>query len=388
LTGSGKKRIVENMASSWIRAVGLAAAGVIAVAAATVSGSASADAPATSPGVSVVANDATTSTVRVGPFFLPPASSDGTPGAGVPIVNQFVPNLPKPCESCFVTAVEPNLVDPAGNRADMNSGVMLHHAVIAETGKEDVTCGRNGIGAIGRRLFASGDERTAIAMPAGFGYRVDPGPWVGLFELMNMGTTPQVVFFQAVVHHVPASTPDMKPITPVWLDEDNCYTSVYSVPKGKSATPWSWTSTLTGRIVAAGGHVHAGGIGLTLDNATTNQRICGSSAAYGSGAMAGHVTSMSTCSWDSLGALRSGDKLTLTSLYDSPEPQNDVMGIMLIAVYETDQVNGGTKAPASMRKTPSTKVPGSVESGHHMDLGGDNGHDMGDMDHGGGNPPH
>jgi hypothetical protein len=363
------------MSSSWVRAAGLAAAGVIAAAAATLSGPASAGAPAVpgSPGVTVISTSATESTVRVGPFFLPPASSEGTPGAGVPIVNQFVPNLPKPCDNCFVTAVEPNLVDAAGKRADMTSGVMLHHAVIAAPGQEDVTCGRNGIGAIGRRLFASGDERTPIAMPEGFGYRVDPGPWVGLFELMNMGTTPQVVFFQAVVHHVPASTPGMKPITPVWLDEDNCYTSVYSVPKGKSATPWSWTSTLTGRIVAAGGHVHAGGVGLTLDNATLHQRVCSSRAGYGSGALEGHVTSMSTCSWDSLGALRAGDKLVMTSIYDSPKAQDDVMGIMLLAVYETNDVSGGTPAPASMRRTPTTKVPGAMDDMDGMNMGDDSG---------------
>ena len=50
--------------------------------------------------------------------------------------------------------------------------------------------------------------------------------------------------------------------------------------------------------------MHAGGVGLTLDNATTKQRICSSAAGYGSGAMEGMVTSMSTCSWDSLGPLR------------------------------------------------------------------------------------
>ena len=54
--------------------------------------------------------------MRVGPFYLPPSSADGTPSHGVPILSQFTPNLPKPCENCFVTAVEPDLVDAAGTR--------------------------------------------------------------------------------------------------------------------------------------------------------------------------------------------------------------------------------------------------------------------------------
>ena len=50
----------------------------------------------------------------------------------------------------------------------------------------------------------------------------------------------------------------------------------------------------------------------------------------------------------------------MTSLYHPHDPMHGVMGIMLIAVYETDDVNGGTKAPAWMRKTPTTRVPNSA----------------------------
>jgi hypothetical protein len=375
------------------RTAGLFAAVTLAAASATLSGPAKAGESATpaAHAISVQIRQGgqlggeQVATVRVGPFVLPAA-----PAGEVPHVNQVLPNIPKPCEGCFITAIEPKLVTADGQRADMGStGVMLHHFVVAEAAGTDVTCGRNGIGAMGRRLFASGDERTPIRLPDGFGFKVQPGPWAGLIELMNHSQLPQVVFFESVVHYVPASTPGMKTVTPVWLDENNCMTSEYAVPAGMSATPWSWVSSLTGRIVAAGGHVHAGGVGLTLDNATTKKRICSSAAGYGSGAMDGMVTSMSTCSWDSLGALRAGDQLLMTSIYDSPEAQSDVMGIMLLAVYETDDVNGGTKAPASMRRTPTTKVPGSIDSGHHMDMGGDMGGDMGDGgDPGGGGHGH
>jgi len=357
--------------SALLRAAGLFTAGTVALASATLSGSADASAPT----ATVINAGESSSVVRVGPFILPPA-----PAGEVPHVNRPLANVPKPCEDCYITAIEPRLVTADGKRADMSSGVMLHHFVVAEAGGTDVTCGHNGIGAMGRRLFASGDERTPIRLPDGFGFKVQPGPWTGLIELMNHSQVPQAVFFEAVVHHVPASTQGMKPVTPVWLDVNNCMTSEYAVPAGRSATEWSWVSSLTGRVIAAGGHVHAGGVGLTLDNATTKKRICSSAAGYGSGAMDGMVTSMSTCSWDSLGALRAGDRLLMTSLYDAPQAMNDVMGIMLLAVYETDDVTGGTKAPASMRKTPTTKVPGSMDSGHHMD--------MGDMDHGGDGPPH
>ncbi len=336
--------------NTWVAS--LAALGLVATTLATFSGSAAAD-----PGAGA---GRTATTVRVGPFVLPPAE---TPT--LPVVNQFTPDVPKPCENCFITSIEPRLVYEDGTRADMNTGVMMHHLLISEPAQTDVTCGRtDGLGAVGRRFFASGDERTTVRLPEGFGFKIEPGPWVGLMHLMNHNTDSRVVYFEALVHHVPVGTPGMKPVTPVWLDVDNCRTSAYAVPAGPSAKTWSWVSTLTGRIVYGHGHVHAGGVGLTLDNATTNTRICSSAAGYGSGATEGMVTSMSSCSWDSLGAVRAGDTLTMTSLYRPHDPMKDVMGIMLLALYETDEVNGGTKAPASMRKTPTTRVPTSAHGEH------------------------
>ena len=67
-------------------------------------------------------------TIRVGPFLLPPAP------LGERHVNHVIPSVEKPCEDCFITAIEPDLVYADGSRADMNSGVMLHHLVIQEPG--------------------------------------------------------------------------------------------------------------------------------------------------------------------------------------------------------------------------------------------------------------
>jgi hypothetical protein len=317
---------------------------------------------------SIPASGPQVSKVRVGPFVLPPAPLGDTGEQ-----NRFVPTIPKPCGDCFITAVVPKLVYADGKRADMDTGVMLHHLVIFEPGKADATCGpTQGIGALGRRIFASGDERTPMQLPSGFGFKVEPGRWTGVVDLMNHSDQARTVFFEADVTHVPASTAGMKPVTPVWLDVADCGNSQYSVPAGHSATPWDWHSTVTGRIVAAAGHVHPGGQGVTLDDTSTGQRICASRATYGSGMFAGMVTSMSSCSWDSLGVVRAGDDLRITSLYDAPRTLTGVMGIMLIAVYQTDDLKSGTAAPAAMRRTPNTAVPSDIadDSGAHESMPG------------------
>jgi hypothetical protein len=326
-------------------------------------------------------------TMRMGPFHLAPA-----PIGTLPNQNRVVPDVTKPCTDCFITGIVPKLEYADGTRADMATGVMLHHLVIADTSRPDATCDReDGIGAIGQRLFASGDERTPFSLPKGYGYPVKQGKWVGIIELMNHSTMPKDVYYTADVYHLPASTKGMTAVTPVWLDIANCSDSQYSVPAGRSSTAWAWTSSITGKIIAAAGHVHAGGVGTILENASTGKRICSSQAGYGMGAMpgmeghdmagmAGHdmpgmeghdamanmVTSMSSCAWDRLGTVKAGQKLKITSLYDAPKAMKGVMGIMLIAVAETKDLKSGTAAPASMRRTPSTKVPAGVAESDSM----------------------
>lgn len=331
-------------------------------------------------------------TMKMGPFHLAPA-----PLGNLPDQNRVVPDIAKPCTDCFITGIVPKLVYADGTRADMTSGVMLHHLVIADTSRPDATCDReDGIGAIGQRLFASGDERTPFSLPKGYGYPVRQGKWIGIVELMNHSSMPKDVYYEADVYHVPASTKGMTPVTPVWMDIANCSTSQYAVPAGRSSTAWDWTSTITGKIIAAAGHVHAGGVGTILENASTGKRICSSQAGYGMAAMPGMeghdmagmdhsampgmegmeghdamanmVTSMSSCAWDRLGTVKAGEKLKITSIYDTPAAMKGVMGIMLLAVAETKDLKSGTLAPASMRRTPSTKVPAGVADDHTSPL--------------------
>ena len=62
----------------------------------------------------------------------------------------------------------------------------------------------------------------------------------------------------------------------------------------------------------------------------------------------------------------------------TPRSLSGVMGIMVLAVYETDDVTSGRPAPASMRRTPDTAVPADIaddEGGHEpMHMGGHSGH--------------
>ena len=75
-----------------------------------------------------------------------------------------------------------------------------------------------------------------------------------------------------------------EPVRPVWFDVDQCEDSEVEIPHGEyTDLHYEWNSTLNGRIVGIGGHVHDRGISIAAENATTGQVICTSRAGYVAG---------------------------------------------------------------------------------------------------------
>jgi hypothetical protein len=305
-------------------------------------------------------------TVRYGPFTLPPAGK----GGDVDHANVFLPDAARPCEDCFITRAEPDLVYDDGTPANLDTGLMLHHAVLFNTGRPDTTCGSDTFfGRLGERFLASGNERTVKRYPDGYGYHLGHDPVTGVFHIMNHSAQTKTVWFTFKVDWLPDSASGIRAVTPLWLDENNCRDSEYAAPAGPTAKHWTWTSPVSGRIVAGGGHVHTGGVRTVLTNTTTGQHICTAWAGYGrKPAYMGEIESMSWCAWDTLGVVHKGDVLDLESDYDAAEPVEGAMGIMVMALYQTDDLAAGTPAPpeASGATMPST-AGGRPSSGgmHH-----------------------
>jgi hypothetical protein len=310
--------------------------------------------------------------VRIGPFALLPQ----IPLLNMPHLSPAIPRIlpgelnilpllgvPPPCQDCYVLGLQPDLVYADGTPANLDTGPMLHHAVWIDPTREDPVCGRGSlIGSLGHRVFASGNERTGFALPQGFGMPVDGrGTWSGAVELMNMSEQLRLVYIQLTTRWVPRSTPDVDPVTSVWLDIDSCGDSSVDIPAGVTDIPWDWQSNLTGRIVSAGGHVHDGGEWLGLTNETTGEHVCTSVAGYGTNpAYQGAIESMSGCLWDRLGTVREGDRLRLNAHYNTTTPQLGVMGIMVMMVHETTDLTAGSQSPY-----PSVPPPdGAPAAGH------------------------
>jgi hypothetical protein len=267
-----------------------------------------------------------TKTVRYGPYTIP-AGTATDPGT---INNRLKFAVSRPCLDCYITGFKPNLVYGGDwSRADMETGPMLHHAVLTSQFRRDATCSGTWLGLAGERFFASGNERTAITLPDGYGYRVRwYDSWNLLVDLMNHSTSAKTVYFQVKYTYRP-SWESVRPVKPVWLDIDQCGDSEYSIPEGESDEHSDWTVNVPGKVVAMLGHVHGHGVAVEATNESHGGSLICRSDATLDPLDAHRVLAMSKCTGDPVAQLASGEVVRLHSMYDSTHAADDVMGIML-----------------------------------------------------------
>jgi hypothetical protein len=307
-------------------------------------------------------------------------------------------SAPTPCQDCYITDIVPNLIyqgdanNADGTTANLNNGAMMHHFVLINPARQDAVCPSGIQGQLGERFFASGNERTHMHLPSPFGYYNPAGQnnWILIYHLVNKAAVAKKLSIQ-VFYRYRTDPPNVSEAKPLWLDIDGCGDSEYTIPVGYSDTTTSWTSNVTGRMVAISGHLHdvditsanpcdihcpaeGGGIAVSAelvggpnnyygpvppDNpppaSLTGTTLCRSEGYYGTTYAGtqwkGHLDTMSECgiqtnipanhqpeAYPAGGAyptqglpIKAGDVIKLHSEYQNGTgaPQTDVMGIMM-----------------------------------------------------------
>ena len=325
-------------------------------------------------------------TFRYGPIDIGPYEVD---------LRELVYDLPKPQVDGYLTGMEANIVDADGSPVPIRR-VMLHHVGFANLGtrlgeRRDAACdritgldGRTQYPPFAERFFAVGEERVVGRLPDGYGYPVKGADrWVGSWMLMNHRNRRDSVFIEYKVRY--ETDRRLIPARPVWLDVRNCRLDpVYSVPGGgprgsTHSESTTWTAPFSGRIVAAGGHLHGGGRHISL-----SQPDCG-----------GRELVRSRPTWGRPGdpeyrvrplihepgpidmelvtsrqgfPVAAGQRLKLTANYDAQLPHTRVMGIMLAYIAPDASVSDGCRPLPSdvevhrgsrpgRRATPLVRLP-------------------------------
>jgi hypothetical protein len=264
------------------------------------------------------------------------------PGYGVNQATMFVPS---PQVDGYLTGMSADVVDESGASVPISS-VMLHHVVFVKAGAQDATCSHfvdydgRPLTASVQRFYAEGEERSTLALPEGYGYPNRASDRWGLaYMLMNHKPAARTVYVQYTVRYTTGET--LAPVRPYWLDVRNCRAdSIFDVPGGGAlfstySRSVDFTMPESGKIVAAGGHLHGGGMRIELaDRSCGTRRLFTSEPTWGLPVVKPiihepgpkHMTTFSTANGIPVAA---GDKLRMTATYENNLPHSRVMGIMM-----------------------------------------------------------
>ncbi len=261
---------------------------------------------------------------------------------------EFMTGVAAPSQAGYITSARATLVDGRG-KPIAHHMVHLHHAVWLNPMREDMTCESYDGGFPNyERFFASGKERTKLALPPGYGYYWNNGiaqgwtqsaPWWALVAHLDGMHGNDDTYIRLDMDFTPLDEAGrITEIRPVWLDVRNCSSEPeYDVAKGEGANgvakeTWSYRMPQGGRFVFLGGHLHDGGLRLTLRNVTRDRALFTSVASYDLAGEPSYLTGMSRFVGKPGKSVGRGDRLRLTSVYDSTRARQAVMGIMVGAL--------------------------------------------------------
>jgi hypothetical protein len=205
-------------------------------------------------------------TYRLGPV-------DVTPGQNKirfrPITGNSRPNV-----NGWITRIKPDLVYQDGS-IPKSSKVMFHHGVWINQSTNE-------------QFYATGEEKTILTIPQGFGYRYKTNEvWILNDMIHNLTPEAMQLYFQYTIDFIPDSAPEAADIVrarPIWMDVENG--SIYPVfdvwrdsggADGEFTFPEDATNPYPpgnqknvknipadGVLLATTGHVHTGGLRTDL----------------------------------------------------------------------------------------------------------------------------
>ena len=208
-------------------------------------------------------------------------------------------------------------------------------------------------------IWAAGEEKTALNLPAGYGYRYKPSDfWVMNHMIHNLTPDPKNVYITYDMDFLPDTAPEAVKITTVdtrWLDVVGSAYPVFDAIKGTGHGPPSkrrytypddsptaprnvWTVTKKQTLVAVWGHMHPGGLydDLKITRGGVTKTLFRAKAKYWepAGAVSWDVSiSVPKPSWRI--NVQPGDKISISGTYDTSKASwYESMAIMPVSVAD------------------------------------------------------
>ncbi len=263
----------------------------------------------------------------------------------------------------FVTRMHAVLVDGHGRRVTLHDG-MLHHVFFNNLSRDRVAghCSANQP----EVFYGTGEENQTLDLPRGYGYRVRATDrWQVSGMLMAHRFRPKRVWIR---YRVTTTTAKQAEVRPFWVRANGCgHSSSYHVrgggaPGALDVRTEHWRIPVSGRIVAAGGHLHAGSKALTM-----TQPRCGGRQLYDNTPFYAppddlvytaiprlHEAGPMATSWFESRTgipVRKGETLDVTGVYDAAHARQSVMAITHVYVAVGKAPTGCAALPADAHQS-------------------------------------
>lgn len=285
-----------------------------------------------------------------------------TPGTNMIVLGPV--SIESPRADGYITSISPNLVDATTGAVPPVHLVHLHHGVWLNAAQGNTT-----------PFFATGEEKTRSILPHAadgtpeYGYRTRAtDAWVLNYMLHNLTPNTYTVVIRYDLTWVPASTPDMKDVVPIWLDavgqnegSAKAIYPVYDPARDGAGYTATFSADRDAEIVWAGGHVHPGGLRDELHSVTCSNALLFSSDATMNGpdSFGSWDYRMTVTPPDWRFTIRTGDKVSVTGYYDSNHPWYEAMAIMFAWAHPLTPAELATRPPCT---PPSTTTGGVTDA--------------------------
>ena len=204
-------------------------------------------------------------TYRLGPVQVTPGQNR--------IAFRPITGASRPSVNGWITRIKPDLVYADGT-IPKSSKVMFHHGVWSNN-------------STGELFYATGEEKTILTIPEGFGYRYRTNEaWLLNDMIHNLTPAPMELYFQYTVDFIPETAPEAAGITrarPIWMDVQSGIYPVFDVWRDSGGKDGEFTYPeddpdayspgvqknvksipQDGVLLATTGHVHTGGLSTNL----------------------------------------------------------------------------------------------------------------------------
>ena len=209
----------------------------------------------------------TTGTYRIGPFNLAAMGQTGSESNATAATSRDrrARSASRRWTSTSSTRTGPRF------RGDM---AHLHHVLLMDPADQDVLCPSRA-----ERFSGAGAERTPLRLPDSYAYLVGQSDqWNALWHVMNLSDQAMSVYIQYKVgYQTGANATNTRGVRPYFMDVTGCGNSEFDVPgNGGPGSEYlkskTWAAPTSGIAVYAGGHLHGGGMDITLSDDTTKFR--------------------------------------------------------------------------------------------------------------------